>query len=238
MEISKFMIKTLNDLKKKYETVEFDGDIFKIIKGDVEVQIPLLQMYQHFAGIGDYSKFFKEYIRNIDDLLKQNIYKVNYDMVFPLIRKNDFVGREKHFYCIPLFEDLNLYFGEDRGELFRIISKNDKVDFDMLYNQSFENLNKLINPLGKLNDNLDIYSLKFNCDLASSMIFNKAVERSIIKLFGVNYLFIIPASSSLLVASNTMTNITLLKELIKSEKDPNLITDMVIEFNNGIYRYV
>lgn len=238
MEINKFMIKILDDLKKKYEVCELEGDIFKITKGSVEVQIPLIQMYQHYVESGDYKKFFKEYTGSINELLEQNEYKVNYDMVFPLVRREDFGGPNIEFYSISLFENLRLYFGEDRGELFRIIAKNDKIDFDMLYNQSFENLNKLINPLGKLNDILDVYSLKFNSDLASSMIFNKNVERSIIKLFGFNFLFAIPSSSSLLIAPSSKAYVSILKELVKSEKDPNLITDQIIEFNKGSYRYV
>jgi hypothetical protein len=238
MEINRFMIKTLNNLKKRYEICELDGDIFKITKGSVEVQIPLTQMYQNYVESGDYRNFSREYMDSIDELLEEQEYKVNYDMVFPLVRREDFGGPNIEFYYKPLFTDLNIYFGEDKGAMFRIILKNDKVDFEMLYKQSFDNLNKLINPLGKLNENLDVYSLKFNSDLASSMIFNKSVERSIIKIFGLNYLFAIPASSSLLIAPNTPDYVSILRELVKSEKDINTITNEVIEFNKGIYGYV
>jgi hypothetical protein len=238
MEINKFMIKILDDLKKRYEKCELEGDIFKITKGSVEVQIPLTQMYQNYVESGDYRNFLREYMDSIDELLEEHEYKVNYDMVFPLVRKEDFGGPNIEFYSMPLLEDLNVYFGEDKGAMFRIISKNDKVDFEMLYKQSFENLNKLINPLGKLNDNLDVYSLKFNSDLSSSMIFNKSVERNIIKIFGLNYLFAIPSSSSLLISPNTPAYISILRELVKTESDPNRITDQIIEFNKGIYRYI
>lgn len=239
MEMNKFMIRTLNKLKKRYEECEYNNEVFTITKGMVEVQIPLTQMYQHFNEYDNYNEFFRVYMDEIDELLHQNEYKVNYEMVFPLVRNiDDFKGNEELFYSKPLFENIGLYFGEDCGAMFRIIAKNDKVDFDKLYECSMENLNKLVNPLSKLHDNLEVYCLKYNSDLASSMILNESTERSIIKLFGLNFVFAIPAASTLLIAPSTEGYVSILQELIKTEKDPNRITDKIIEFNKGVYQYV
>ena len=237
MEMKRFLIKTLNDFRKIYQNVEATENILKITQGSVEVQVLLIEMHNHCLEIGDYKKFIGEYRNCIDNLLKQNVYKVNYDMVFPVVRKKD-EFEDALFFSMPLFEDLSMYFVEDMGELFRFIAKNDKVDFNILYDKSFENLNKLVNPLNKLHEGLDIYCLRYSSDLVSSMFLNKSTERNIIKLFGLSHIFTIPAASTLLVAANTKENVSILKELVKTEDDPNRISDKIIEFNKGVYRYV
>lgn len=237
MDINQFRIKVINSLQQEYGNCVQDGEILKIENKSVEVQIPLTQMYQEYLVNKDYEKFFEMYIDNIDQLLRSSEYKINYNMVYPLLRKEDVGGPDGRFYMKPLFEDIHMFFAEDRGDMFRIVSKNDAVDFNKLYECAFQNLNKIVNPLVRIHDNLNIYTLKYNSDIAPSMIFNEITEKQIIKNIGSTFVFSIPTSSTLLVASYNPQNIEILKELIKDDQDPNKITDDIIIYKNGIYRY-
>lgn len=237
MEINKFAIKVLNDFRKIYENVEIIENRLKITRGSVEVQLAVSDVYRDYLLNKDYKLLIKEYTNTIDELLNQNAYSVNYDIVFPVVRKkNGF--EESQFYSMPLFEDLAIYFVEDVEAFFRFIPKSDKVDFDILKEKAFENLNKLINPLSKLHDNLEVFCLRFNSDIASSMFLNNSTEKNIIKIFGLNHIMGISSASTLLIAPNTPQYVAILRELIKTDDDPNTISDKIIEFNKGIYKYV
>lgn len=235
--MNKFAIKMLNDFRKIYDNAEIIENRLKITRGFVEVQLAVSDVYRDYLHNKDYKLLIKEYSNNIDELLNQNAYSINYDIVFPVVRKiNQF--EESLFYSMPLFEDLAIYFVEDAEVMFRFISKNDKVDFDILKEKSFGNLNELVNPLSRLHEGLEVYCLKFNSDLASSMFMNKSVERNIIKLFGLNFTFVISSASTLLIAPNTPQYVAILRELINTDDDPNIISDKIIEFNKGMYKYV
>lgn len=237
MDINKFTIKMLNYFRKIYENAEVIENRLKITQSSVEVQVPISDMHRDYLRNKDYKLLIKEYSNSIDELLKQNIYSVNYDIVFPVIRKKD-EFEDSQFYSMPLFEDLTIYFVEDMEAFFRFVSKSDKVNFENLKERAFENLNKLVNPLSRLHEGLEVYCLRFNSDLASSMVLNNSTEKNIIKIFGLNYIFSVPSASTLLVAPNTTQYVSILEELIKTEDDPNKISDSIIEFNKGIYKYV
>lgn len=237
MDINKFKIKVINSLQQKYGNCIQDGEILMVENESIEVQIPLTQMYQEYLINKDYEKFLEMYIENIEELLRSSEYKINYNMVFPLVRKEDFGGQDGRFYAKPIFEDIHMFFGEDRGDMFRIVSKNDAIDFNKLYKCAFENLNKIVNPLVRINDNLEIFTLYYNSDIAPSMLFNKTTEKQIIKKIGTCYVMAIPTSSTLLVASYSPQNIEILKELILDDQDPNKITNNIIIYKNGIYQY-
>lgn len=233
MDKDLFIVKIIDSLNKIYGNCIEENDTLKISNESVEVQIPLDQMYECYSG--NYSELVKNYKKTIDDLLKEHEYKINHNMVFPLVKRGN-LGLENQFLRKHLFEDIYMYFGQDMGQFFRFVGVGE-ANFHELYNCAMSNLNKLINPLVPISDTLPIYTLKFNSDIAPSMLFNSFVENWIMKNIGSTFVFSIPTSSTLLVAPYSQHYIEILREITITDEDPNKVANNPIVYKNGIYTY-
>lgn len=245
-EFKKFRLKFIDSVSQYFldYIVHEDGDDLKISNGNVEVQITLSHIYNYYKAIQSYEKFLNPWIKNIEDMLQQHSYKIDYSKIYPLIRKKEHLGKEVQFYSKPIsvLDDINICFGQDEGEMFRILTTKDvdsDTNYNKVYNSAIKNINAIENKLVPIHKTYKVYTLEKNSDVASSMVFfNKHTQEQIKEYLGDNFLIAISAASTLLVAENVKENVDLLKYLIKDEKDPNFVTDNIIEYRDGIYRYV
>jgi len=134
--------------------------------------------------------------------LSQYKFKIDYNNVFPLLKSREFGKGEKDlgFYREQAFADIDIFYASDIGEVFRFILNSDDVDFDKMKKAAWENLNKMANPLVKLDKTLDVFCLKYSTDYNSTLLLSTALQNQIHKKIGKDYLFAIPFSTTLIVA--------------------------------------
>ena len=107
------------------------------------------------------------------------------------------------------------------------------MNFDMVKKAAWENLNKMRNPLVKLDKVLEIYTLKFTTDYNSTLLLSTALQNQICKKIGREYLFAIPSSTTLIIAKFRPEYISILKSLMTIDTDPNRISDKVYQYKDG-----
>ena len=139
--------------------------------------------------------------------------------------------------CKAAFADVDTLYVTDAGEVFRFVLKTDDVDFDMVKKSAWENLNKMRNPLVKLDTALEIYTLKFTTDYNSTLLLSTALQNQICKKIGRDYLFAIPSATMLIVAKLRHEYIKIIESLIMIDNDPNKISDKIYRCKNGIFYF-
>ena len=100
---------------------------------------------------------------------------------------------------------------------------------------AWENLNKMANPLVKLDKTLDVFCLKYSTDYNSTLLLSTALQNQIHKKIGRDYLFAIPSSTTLIVSRYRPEYIKIIESLILIDKDPNRISDKVYRCKKGVF---
>jgi len=147
------------------------------------VSIPVNSIYKEYQENKDYGKTLASYIKIINDILSQYKFKIDYNNVFPLLKSREFGKGEKDlgFYREQAFADIDIFYASDIGEVFRFILNSDDVDFDKMKKAAWENLNKMANPLVKLDKTLDVFCLKYSTDYNSTLLLSTALQNQIHK---------------------------------------------------------
>lgn len=235
----RFIIKFFNDIKKEFPLSKLDKDMLIINYSHVEMSISLKKTYVEYKIAPTYKILLEQYIQTIKKMFSEYKFDINYSTVFPLLKHKDFVKDQPlNFIREDFTLDLDILYVCDMEEQFRFILKEDNADFDKIKEEAFKNLNTLINPLVKFNEDLDVYSLKFNSDYAATLLLSENVQKQIFKNLGDKFIFAVPTTTSLLVAKDTPYCKEILETLIDSDPDPNKITDRVYRYNKGHYSYV
>lgn len=238
LNFASFQNKFINDIQLEFPNSSVSENNIEINTDTQVVYIPLNAVYEDYKNHGQYKKTLNEYIRTTKDLLNQYKFDLNYDIIFPIIKTHDFAENEPaNFHRKNLFLDLDLLYVSDMGEMFRFITTGDLNDNELLHNKALNNLNKLANKLVPIHDNLEIYTLAFNCDLAPSMLLNDTVFKQIIKSVGTTFLFSVPTSSTLLIAKDYPGYVNILKELITTDTDPYKVSDRIYRYKHGDYEF-
>lgn len=238
MRYEEFTNKIIKDLKSMFDEVRMDcKDRIYVAKDVTNVSIPLKPMYREYQFTG-YKQTFKNYMQIINDILNTYRFKLDLNNVFPFIKSSEFgKDSQQDFISEKLFCNLSLFFVSDVGEVFRFITKDDlansNIDINTLKTKSFENLNKITNPLTQLDKALEIYSLRFDTDYAATLFLSEHIQKQIQKRIGNDILFCMPSSTSLICAkyrkSSFETYKHILQQLIMLDRDTNKIS-------NNIYR--
>jgi uncharacterized protein YtpQ (UPF0354 family) len=142
------------------------------------------------------------------------------------------------FYREQAFTDIDVLYVSDMGETFRFILQTDDVDFYKMKMAAWENLNKMANPLVKLDKTLDIFCPKYSTDYNSTLLLSTALQNQIHKKIGKDYLFAIPSSTTLIVARYRPEYIKIIESLIMIDKDPSKVSGKVYRCKNGIFDIV
>lgn len=240
LTINDFTNKIILDLNKRFSEAILEGNNIIVKSGPTSMSIPISSVYREYQEIKDYGKTLTSYIRIISDILNQYKFKIDYTNVYPMLKSRMFGKGEKDldFYREEAFADVDTLYVTDAGEVFRFVLKTDDVDFDMVKKAAWENLNKIRNPLVKLDTALEIYTLKFKTDYNSTLLLSTALQNQICKKIGRDYLFAIPSATMLIVAKSHREYIKIIESLIMIDNDPNKVSDKIYRCKNGIVDFV
>lgn len=232
-----FSSKIIYDLNKTFPKARLQGKYVVVESEPNSVSIPVNSIYREYQEVKDYGKTLTSYIRIISDILNQYKFKIDYTNVYPMLKSRMFGKGEKDldFYREEAFADLDTLYVTDAGEVFRFVLKTDDVNFDMVKKAAWENLNKMRNPLVKLDTALEIYTLKFTTDYNSTLLLSNALQNQICKKIGRDYLFAIPSATRLVVAKLRHEYIKIIESLIMIDNDPNKVSDKIYRCKNGIF---
>jgi len=234
LTVDEFTEKILHDFKKVFPEVKKEEKFIRLGTGVTHVELPINSMYKEYQ-VTDYESIKKLYIKVSNEILNQYKFKVDYNNVYPLLKSREFGKGEKDlgFYREQAFADIDIFYASDIGEVFRFILNSDDVDFDKMKKAAWENLNKMANPLVKLDKTLDVFCLKYSTDYNSTLLLSTALQNQIHKKIGKDYLFAIPSSTTLIVARYRPEYIKIIESLIMIDKDPNVISDKVYQYKDG-----
>ncbi|SHJ79828.1 Protein of unknown function [Paramaledivibacter caminithermalis DSM 15212] len=235
MNQGKFISKFKIDLEKEFGAVKIkDNNIFLRIK-NTEVCCSLQDVYRDYIISGDYNNVKDRYIELIWDVISKQHYKINLDVIFPVLRPCTFGGDNAgKFYREKFAEDIMIYFVEDKDELWKYLTLKEIEDsgysVEEIKNKAFQNINKITNSLNVLDENIRIYSLAFDNQLGSSIILSEKFRKQLDKI-GKDLLVAIPAQDALLVSKYTYQNRYIMKNLVKVEIEEKY------RISNKLYRY-
>ena len=240
LTIADFSRKVVFDLNKTFPIARVQGKYVIVESNPNSVSVPISSIYGEYQETKDYRKTLASYIKIINDILSQYKFKIDYNNVYPLLKSRKFGKGEKDldFYREEAFADVDTLYVTDAGEVFRFVLKTDDVDFDMVKKSAWENLNKMRNPLVKLDTALEIYTLKFTTDYNSTLLLSTALQNQICKKIGRDYLFAIPSATTLIVAKLRQEYIKIIESLIMIDSDPNTVSDKVYRCKNGVFDIV
>lgn len=242
MQLSKerLGLKLLNDIKKDFPNTNMDRNNIIVNKDAVEIQIPLTMLLEESKQKNvDYKGLLKNYKDIISKMIKENNFQVNYHNLYPIIRSSSFgLEEDVAFQRKHLFLDLDILYATDYSDLIRFLMCTDKVDMQKVHEGAMFNINKIDNVLSKLNPELQIFTTKFDNDYNCSLIFNANFMKQVKKTVGLgSYLMAIPSSSTILISGDFYGYVEILKELIKSDRDPNVVSHRIYRVTKGQYSY-
>ena len=235
LSFANFSSKIILDLNKIFPKARLEGKYVVVESEPNSVSIPVSSIYREYQEVKDYRKTLKLYVDIINDILNQYKFKIDYNSVYPFLKSRDFGKGENdiQFYREQAFTDIDILYVSDMGETFRFILQTDDVDFYKMKMAAWENLNKMANPLVKLDKTLDIFCPKYSTDYNSTLLLSTALQNQIHKKIGKDYLFAIPSSTTLIVARYRPEYIKIIESLIMIDKDPNVISDKVYQYKDG-----
>ncbi|ABN52364.1 protein of unknown function DUF1444 [Acetivibrio thermocellus ATCC 27405] len=236
LTVQEFVQNISEDFKKVFPEVRVEDRFIRLGTEVTHVELPINSMYKEYQ-VTDYESIKKLYIKVSNEILNQYKFKVDYNNVYPLLKSREFGKGEKDlgFYREQAFADIDIFYASDIGEVFRFILNSDDVDFDKMKKAAWENLNKMANPLVKLDKTLDVFCLKYSTDYNSTLLLSTALQNQIHKKIGKDYLFAIPSSTTLIVARYRPEYISIIKSLMAIDTDTNRISDKVYQYKNGIF---
>ena len=235
LTIADFSRKIIYDLNKTFPKARLQGKYVVVESEPNSMSIPVSSIYKEYQEIKDYGKTLKIYVDIIYNILNQYKFKIDYNNVYPLLKSRDFGKGENNiqFHREQTFLDIDTLYVTDMGEVFRFVLDSDDVDFDKMKKAAWENLNKMANPLVKLDKTLDVFCLKYSTDYNSTLLLSTALKNQIHKKVGQDYLFAIPSSTTLIIAKFRPEYISILKSLMAIDTDPNRISDKVYQYKDG-----
>ena len=240
LAIADFSRKIIFDLNKTFPKARLQGKYVVVESDPNSVSIPASSIYREYQEVKDYRKTLKLYVDIINDILNQYKFKIDYSSVYPFLKSMDFGKGENdiQFYREQAFTDIDILYVSDMGETFRFILQTDDVDFEKVKKRAWENLNKMANPLVKLDKTFEIFCLKYSTDYNSTLLLSTALQNQICKKIGRDYLFAIPSSTTLIVAKLRHEYIKIIESLIRIDNDSNKVSDKVYRCKNGIFDIV
>lgn len=238
MQYEEFTNKIIKDLELLFDEVRIDNeDRIYIAKGVTNVSVPIKPMYQEYLLYG-YTKNLKNYLKIINNILDTYKFKLDLSNVFPLIKqKTNDNNISKNFVEKDLFCDLKIMYVSDLGEVFRFVLKEDlknaNINLNELEEKSMINLNKMANILSRLDNSLEIYSLRFTTDFAATLFLSKHIQKQIKQKVGDDIVFCMPSASALFCARYRESTFSIYKNILQ-----NLMTidTDINKISNHIYR--
>jgi uncharacterized protein YtpQ (UPF0354 family) len=227
------------DLRKSFTIVDYRSDSIYILEDQHELSIPLKTIYSDFKECENYEETLENYTRLINDILNENDYKIDYLNIFPMLYNANFARTENaNLYRKHFTLDLDILYVADMGDTFRLLKNSDNVDFEKVQTASFKNINRMSNVLVRIDNETQIYSLRFSTDYTASLILSSSIQKQIQQKVGNDYLFAIPSMSTLIVAKYIPSYINIIKNLMIADNNPNKIAPgKVYRCKKGKYEF-
>jgi len=230
-----FTEKISYDFKKVFPEVKVGENLIHLGSGVTYVELPLGSMYREYQ-MTDYCNTKELYVKIASEILNKYKFKVDYANVYPILKRHDFgINSKVQFYRKKAFLDIDILFVSDMGETFRFFTTDDDVDFSLLEQKAIENINKMTAALVPLDKGMQVYTLIYTTDYASSLLLSKTMNKQIQGKVGDDILIAVPSNSFFLVAKFSYYNQQLLKYLVETDTDPNKVSNAVYRRKNGIY---
>ena len=238
LTVDEFTEKILYDFKKVFPEVKVEGNLICVSTGVTHLDLSVDSIYKEYQIIG-YSNTRETYIKIFTEILYQYKFKVDYSNVYPILKHCEFGKNAKvNFYREKAFLDIDILYISDMGETFRFFTVDDDVDFNLLEQKAIENISKMTAALVPLDKGMQVYTLRYTTDYASSLLLSETVNKQIQRKIGDDILIAIPSNSFFLVAKFSYCNQQLLKYLVETDTDPNKVSDSVYRRKEGIYMKV
>jgi len=236
MQYAEFVQKFLNDMKVKFKEVTIINNEISIRNGISSAKLDLMNIYREYREVKYYESILQDYANAVNQILSNYKFKFSKNNVYPFLKKSTF-GHDcgMHFVRKDFLDDICIFFVADMGTTFRFVCKEDTGGFADIEAWAFRNLNKITNSLSRVYDDFEVYSLKWNCDYAATMILADSIKAKINHVLGKRYLFAIPNSRTLLLSPVTNQYADLLKHFISISLDVNKISENVYVCINGKY---
>ncbi|WP_136479616.1 DUF1444 family protein [Acetivibrio thermocellus] len=238
LTVQEFVQNISEDFKKVFPEVRVEDRFIRLGTEVTHVELPINSMYKEYQ-VTDYESIKKLYIKISKEILNQYKFKVDYNNVYPILKHTDFGNNAKiQFYRKRAFEDLDVLYVADMTDVFRFFTIDDDVDFNLLEQKAIENISKMTAALVPLNKDMQVYTLRYSTDYASSLLLSEAMNKQIQRKVGDDILIAVPSNSFFLVAKFSYCNQQLLKYLVETDTDPNKVSSAVYRRKNGIYTKV
>lgn len=236
MNLQQFTYRFKDDLSKFFSDVKISDRLLHVSSGDVEVNIPVTSIFSEYTFKG-YKDTLKSYKQVFGEIVNSCKYRADYNNIFPVIYNTNIdCSQNLRFYKTHFCLDLDIFYCADMGNIFRFIQADDDIDIKKMKSISMENINRLTNVLIRLDDILDIWTLKFPTDYAGSLLLSTSIKKQISKMIGRDYIFAIPCTSTLIVAKPVQQYVRILKSLMGVTYGSE-VSNRVYRCKNGIYEY-
>lgn len=233
-----FTEKISYDFKKVFPEVKVGENLIHLGSGVTYVELPLGSMYREYQ-MTDYCNTKELYVKIASEILNKYKFKVDYANVYPILKRHDFgINSKVQFYRKKAFLDIDILYVSDMVETFRFFTTDDDVDFNLLEQKAIENINKMTAALVPLDKGMQVYTLRYTTDYASSLLLSEAMNKQIQRKVGDDILIAVPSNSFFLVAKFSYSNKKLLKYLVETDTDPNKVSNAVYRRKDGIYTKV
>ena len=233
-----FTEKISYDFKKVFPEVKVGENLIHLGSGVTHIELPLGSMYREYQ-MTDYCNTKELYVKIASEILNKYKFKVDYANVYPILKRHDFgINSKVQFYRKKAFLDIDILFVSDMGETFRFFTTDDDVDFSLLEQKAIENISKITAALVPLDSGMQVYTLRYNTDYASSLLLSETMNKQIQRRIGDDILIAVPSNSFFLVAKFSYSNKELLKYLVETDTDPNKVSNAVYRRKDGIYMKV
>jgi hypothetical protein len=238
LTFQEFTEKISYDFKKVFPEVKVGENLIHLGSGVTYVELPLGSMYREYQ-MTDYCNTKELYVKIACEILNKYKFKVDYANVYPILKRHDFgINSKVQFYRKKAFLDIDILFVSDMGETFRFFTTDDDVDFSLLERKAAENINKISAALVPLDKGMQVYTLRYTTDYASSLLLSETMNKQIQRKVGDDILIAIPSNSFFLVAKFSYCNQELLKYLVETDTDPNKVSNAVYRRKEGMYMKV
>lgn len=195
-------------------------------------------LYQQYQAFNSYQDFKEDVVETLEATLNMYIFKIDMSNVMPIVKEYSFRVSDINFIRDEVKNaDLDFLYIQDTGSVYKFISdddlKRDKISAEELKKRAWSNLNKIVMPLLKLEE--DVFCICGGFDNTAILAFEKSTQQRIErKLKTKDWIFSIPSSSNLFVAKFNYFNIGLLGSIQKMDSDINKITDTIYRMKDGV----
>lgn len=234
---NKYIDRFLQELEKVFDNIKVEQNNLFITKGNLDISIPVSDMHREFITKG-YEEAKGNYIEIIERVMEEKKATINLDEVRPIIKNKSFYLENKMKFIkdeLAGGADVEVLFALDKGSCWKYLTiediKNSQISIAKVKKVAYANINKLTNGLVCMDNDIEIYRLKYETDLGASILLSFAMQEQIKSTVGKDVLIAMPSEGMLLVAKYSYSYLDIMQILIDSEVNEDA------RLSKKLYRY-